>query len=139
MQQFFQCLPRNCERSTTTVHTHGSKCTDLSSNQLPSQNVDLGIPQNVDKVLAAAKGIVCSECSFTVISDEHAAFTSASKIKGGIISDLKNLRIDKVSRDSKTTDVGNGNRWSDYGKLNVHDLSVVGGRVGDIGVSELSL
>lgn len=62
-------------------------------------------------------------------------FAGASNIQGGITVDLSSLTQVEVSKDRTVTKVGAGNRWLDvYSKLDPIGLSVVGGRVADIGV-----
>ena len=54
--------------------------------------------------------------------------------------DLINLNQITVSSDKKQASVGPGNRWVDvYNKLEPLGLSVVGGRIEDIGVGGLTL
>ncbi|KAL8724989.1 MAG: hypothetical protein Q9166_007638 [cf. Caloplaca sp. 2 TL-2023] len=79
-------------------------------------------------------------CPFAVKSGGHAAFAGASNIQGGVTIDLNNLKQVEVSSDNTVTKVGAGNRWLDvYSKLDPKGLSVVGGRVSDIGVGGLTL
>jgi FAD binding domain len=79
-------------------------------------------------------------CPFAVKSGGHAAFKGGSNIENGITLDLNNLKTVEVSSDKKTTLVGAGNRWIDvYSQLIPQNLSVVGGRVADIGVGGLTL
>ncbi|KAL8992317.1 MAG: hypothetical protein Q9169_007195, partial [Polycauliona sp. 2 TL-2023] len=80
------------------------------------------------------------KCPFAVKSGGHASFAGASNIQGGVTLDLKSLRQVEVSSDRTVTKVGAGNRWIDvYSKLDPMGLSVVGGRVADIGVGGLTL
>ena len=70
----------------------------------------------------------------------HGAFKGASNIPGGITIDLQLLNAITVSSDKSTTRVGPGNRWTDvYNALTPQGLSVVGGRVAEIGVGGLIL
>ena len=79
-------------------------------------------------------------CKFAVKSGGHAAFKGASNIDSGITIDLKNLKQIVVSADRSFTKVGAGNHWADvYSRLDPLGLSVVGGRVADIGVGGLTL
>lgn len=73
-------------------------------------------------------------------SGGHAAFAGASDIEGGITIDLKNLKEITVSKDRCVTRLGPGNQWFDvYSTLEPLNLTVVGGRVADIGVGGLLL
>ncbi|KAL8873550.1 MAG: hypothetical protein Q9198_007007, partial [Flavoplaca austrocitrina] len=97
----------------------------------PKNAVDVAISLLVTKYL---------DCPFAVKSGGHAAFAGASNIQGGLAFDLSNLRQVEVSRDRAVTKVGAGNRWVDvYSKLDPLGLSVIGGRVADIGVGGLTL
>ena len=79
-------------------------------------------------------------CPFAVKSGGHAAFAGASNIEGGVTIDLARLKQIQVSSDRTLTRVGAGNRWVDvYSHLDPMQLSVVGGRVADIGVGGLTL
>ena len=70
----------------------------------------------------------------------HAAFRGASNIEGGVTIDLANLNQITLSADKSQVSLGPGNRWLDvYTKLERHGLSVVGGRIEDIGVGGLTL
>lgn len=65
-------------------------------------------------------------------------FVGASNIDSGVTIDLVNLKGLRVSKDRTMTSVGPGNRWVDvYSALDTIGLSVVGGRVADIGVGGL--
>ncbi|KAL8889162.1 MAG: hypothetical protein Q9215_003501 [Flavoplaca cf. flavocitrina] len=97
----------------------------------PKNAVDVAISLLVTKYL---------DCPFAVKSGGHAAFAGASNIQGGLAFDLSSLRQVEVSRDRAVTKVGAGNRWVDvYSKLDPLGLSVIGGRVADIGVGGLTL
>jgi FAD/FMN-containing dehydrogenase len=81
-----------------------------------------------------------TQCQFAVKSGGHAAFSGASNIDGGLTIDLLNLNEVVVSADQTQTAVGAGNRWVDvYSVLDARNLSVIGGRVADIGVGGLTL
>lgn len=67
-------------------------------------------------------------------------FSGASNIDGGLTIDLLKLNQVTVSADQTQTSVGSGNRWIDvYSALDLKGLSVIGGRVADIGVGGLTL
>lgn len=79
-------------------------------------------------------------CQFAVRSGGHAAFTGASNIEDGVTIDLVNLNQITLSADKTQASVGPGNRWINvYSKLDPLGLSVVGGRIEDIGVGGLTL
>ncbi|KAL6716687.1 hypothetical protein ACLMJK_006255 [Lecanora helva] len=97
-------------------------------------------PTNAQEVSATLLITAFFQCPFAVKSGGHAAFAGASNIQGGVTIDLANLNQVQVSADRTVTQVGAGNRWLDvYSHLDPQELSVVGGRVADIGVGGLTL
>ncbi|KAL8772550.1 MAG: hypothetical protein Q9209_002211 [Squamulea sp. 1 TL-2023] len=97
-------------------------------------------PKNVVDVAITLLVTEYLGCPFAVKSGGHAAFAGASNIQGGVAIDLNDLRQLEVSLDRTVTKVGAGNRWLDvYSQLDPLGLSVVGGRVADIGVGGLIL
>lgn len=97
-------------------------------------------PTSPYDVSIAVLTLQVTQCQFAVKSGGHAAFTGASNINGGITIDLINLKQVTVSADKTQTSVGPGNRWFDvYSKLQPQGLTVIGGRVSDIGVGGLTL
>ncbi|KAK9490787.1 FAD binding domain-containing protein [Lipomyces doorenjongii] len=78
-------------------------------------------------------------CPFAVKSDGHAAFVGLSSIQNGLNIDLSPLNSLNLSKDLIVVSVGAGNRWVDvYPYLLQYNISVVGGRVLDIGVGGLT-
>lgn len=76
---------------------------------------------------------------FTVKSGGHVPFPS-SNIDSGIVIDLVNLDTLQLSEDKSVVSVGPGNRWKNVAAyLEPEGLAVVGGRVGEVGVSGLTL
>ncbi|PYH93127.1 FAD-binding domain-containing protein [Aspergillus ellipticus CBS 707.79] len=81
-----------------------------------------------------------TECPFAVKSGGHAAFAGASNIQDGLTIDLVSLNTTTLSDNSSIASVGPGNRWLNvYDWLEPEGLSVIGGRVSDIGVGGLTL
>jgi FAD/FMN-containing dehydrogenase len=75
-----------------------------------------------------------------VKSGGHGMFAGASNIDQGVTIDLLNLNQLVVSDDRSEVSIGAGNRWYDVcSKLDPMGISVVGGRVADIGVGGLTL
>ncbi|KAI1871899.1 hypothetical protein JX265_005885 [Neoarthrinium moseri] len=80
-----------------------------------------------------------SQCPFAVKSGGHAAFAGASSIDGGITISLKDLNTIELSEDKVTASIGPGNTWGKiYSTLEQENLSVIGGRVADIGIGGLT-
>ncbi|KAL8910197.1 MAG: hypothetical protein Q9171_004495 [Xanthocarpia ochracea] len=106
-------------------------------NTLPACRVT---PKNAADVAVALLLTEYLGCQFAVKSGGHAAFAGASNIQDGVTIDLSSLRQVEVVQSESVTKVGAGNRWLDvYSRLDPMGLSVVGGRVADIGVGGLTL
>ena len=104
---------------------------------LPACRVQPETAKDVSALLLVTKFF---QCPFAVKSGGHAAFQGASNIDGGLTIDLANLNMIQVSSDNTLTQVGAGSRWIDvYMHLDPLQLSVIGGRVADIGVGGLTL
>jgi hypothetical protein len=96
-------------------------------------------PANTGDVVKALSILRGASTPFTVKSGGHNAFP-ASNIERGVTIDLVNLKTLSLFPDQKTVSVGPGNRWIDVAHyLGPYQLAVVGGRVGDVGVSGLTL
>ena len=68
------------------------------------------------------------------------SWAGAANIQDGVTMDLSEMNMVEISGDQKVTGVGPGARWHDvYSKLDELGLSVVGGRVSDVGVAGLTL
>ncbi|ODH21309.1 hypothetical protein ACO22_05682 [Paracoccidioides brasiliensis] len=79
-------------------------------------------------------------CPFAVKSGGHAAFAGSSSIPDGLTIDMGRLNTVNLSSDKKSAIVGAGNRWFDvYSQLSPEGVTVVGGRVSNIGVGGLTL
>lgn len=81
-----------------------------------------------------------SQCPFAVKSGGHSAFAGAATIEGGITMSFEKLEGIKLSADKKTASVQPGNDWGDvFTALSTTGVTVVAGRIGDIGVGGLTL
>jgi FAD/FMN-containing dehydrogenase len=71
---------------------------------------------------------------------EHNAFPGAATIDGGITVPFENLKSIKLSSDQKTVAVQPGNKWGNVlTALSTTGVTVIAGRIGDIGVGGLTL
>ena len=103
----------------------------------PRCRVELRSAEEVAAILIITTSL---NCPFAVKSGGHASFAGVSSIQGGVTIDLRNLNEVILTGNRKLTKVGAGNTWVDvYKKLDTQRLSVVGGRVADIGVGGLTL
>lgn len=97
-------------------------------------------PATAEDVAAVLRVLVNNWCTFAVKSGGHTWIKAASNSIGGVTVDLKRINAVELSDDRKTTRVGTGAVWGDvYRTLEPHDLSVIGGRVDDVGVGGLVL
>lgn len=111
-----------------------------SNQQAETQPACRVLPRSAKEVAVAYLVTATFGCIFAVKGGGHASFGGASSIQDGITIDLQKLNITLVNSDNTVTQVGTGNRWIDvYQYLTPKNLSVVGGRVSDIGVSGLTL
>ncbi|KAL1634104.1 hypothetical protein SLS58_010802 [Diplodia intermedia] len=93
------------------------------------------------KEVAAVLGILASNwCKFAVKSGGHTSSRDASNSVGGVTVDLKRINQVELSDCKTQTRVGTGAIWGDvYRTLEPQELSVIGGRVDDVGVGGLAM
>ncbi|GME25723.1 FAD linked oxidase [Neofusicoccum parvum] len=91
------------------------------------------------KEVAAVLGVLVSNwCNFAVKSGGHSSSRDASNSVGGVTVDLKRISSVELSADRTQTRVGTGAIWGDvYRALEPKNLTVIGGRVDDVGVGGL--
>ena len=67
-------------------------------------------------------------------------WAGAANIQGGVTIDLTSMTNVSVSEDHRVTSAGPGCRWGNiYNKLDPMNLTVVGGRVFDVGIAGLTI
>lgn len=77
-------------------------------------------------------------CDFAIKSGGH--YTTFNNIDGGVLLDLSRLNSINLSEDRRTATIGSGAVWADvYAKLSPHDVTVVGGRVGEVAIGGFTL
>jgi FAD/FMN-containing dehydrogenase len=97
-------------------------------------------PQHAQDVASVLRLSVRTRCPFAAKSGGHVPFAGASNIAGGITIDLTGLREITINTEKATVSVGAGNKWGEvYRKLEKLDITVVGGRIADVGVGGLTL
>jgi FAD/FMN-containing dehydrogenase len=80
-----------------------------------------------------------AQCPFAAKSGGHAAFAGASSVEGGITISFANLKDVSLSKDKKIASIEPGNTWGPvYEQLAKSDVSVIGGRLYNIGVGGLT-
>ncbi|CAK7212774.1 hypothetical protein SCUCBS95973_001579 [Sporothrix curviconia] len=78
-------------------------------------------------------------CQFAAKSGGHSAYRGASNVPSGMTISFANLNNIQLSADKSTVAVGPGNVWGQvYTYLDNYNLTVIGGRLYDIGVGGLT-
>ncbi|KAL1792962.1 hypothetical protein ACET3X_009469 [Alternaria dauci] len=92
-------------------------------------------------VSVALKTIKFLKLKFATRSGGHSPNPGWSSIgEGGILLDLQKLNAISVSDDKKVASIGPGQRWGKvYETLDAYELSVIGGRIPQVGVGGLIL
>lgn len=97
-------------------------------------------PSSASDVSQIVKKLRGEECPFTVKGGGHTPFAGGSNIQAGITIDFEKMASVSLSTDSKSALVGPGTRWLNvYQYLDPLNLTVIGGRASDVGVSGLTL
>ncbi|KAI0896877.1 FAD-binding domain-containing protein [Annulohypoxylon nitens] len=98
-------------------------------------------PNNAQDVSTAIKIISQTGTKFAVRSGGHNYIPGFGSVnETGVLISLSNLNTTVLSTDQKTAKIGPGNRWEAvYEALVPQGLTVVGGRVGPVGVGGLML
>ncbi|RAH78668.1 putative oxidoreductase [Aspergillus japonicus CBS 114.51] len=97
-------------------------------------------PTTVDGVATAVQYLTANAtCDFAIRSGGHIVVEGAANIADGVTIDLRGLDSIGVSDDRSTVTVGVGATWGDvYKALDPLNLTVAGGRVGQVGVGGLT-
>lgn len=120
----------------------GSYFSSQQAEEHPRCIVSPETTQEVSEVVRALTTLTntTTGCQFAVRSGGHAYVAGASNIDGEVTLDLRGLSDIKVSQDWTTVLVGVGATWGAvYSRLDSLKLSVVGGRVADVGVGGLTI
>jgi FAD/FMN-containing dehydrogenase len=82
-----------------------------------------------------------SQPKFAVRSGGHSPNPGWSSIdKPGVLIDLQKLNRVTISGDKRVASLGPGGQWGDvFTALDTHDVSVIGGRIPQVGVAEVIL
>ncbi|SPO04344.1 related to 6-hydroxy-d-nicotine oxidase [Cephalotrichum gorgonifer] len=122
--------------NTTPYNEHNSYWSARQDELTPNCFV---APHSASDVSKALKVLRDTKAPFTVKSGGHVPFPS-SNVDTGVVIDLSEINGLTLSADKTVVSVGPGNRWTAVAEyLLPEGLAVVGGRVGDIGVSGLTL
>jgi FAD/FMN-containing dehydrogenase len=99
------------------------------------------VAANKNDVSLAVKTIQFLKIKFATRSGGHSPNPGWSSIgEPGILIDLQKLNQLTVSADKKVTSIGPGKRWGEvYEALDPYGISVIGGRIPQVGVGGLIL
>lgn len=99
------------------------------------------IPASTQDVSKTLKIVSFFQTRFAVRSGGHSPNPGWSSIKKpGVLIDLKKLNQITVSADKKIASLGTGGRWGDvFAALDPHGVSVIGGRIPQVGIGGLIL
>ena len=97
-------------------------------------------PASAKEVAIVLEMLKATQCHFAIKSGGHARYPGASNTNGGVTVDLRQINTVEIAKDGMSAKVGAGSRWRDvYQILEAQGLTVVGGRVADVGVGGLTL
>lgn len=97
-------------------------------------------PNTTKDVSIAVSELAKLNCPFAVRGAGHMFWAGSANIAGGVTIDLSSFTSVSISADRKITSAGGGTRWSAiYSKLDPMGLSIVGGRVFDVGIGGLTI
>ncbi|KAI4226686.1 MAG: hypothetical protein L6R36_002999 [Xanthoria steineri] len=99
------------------------------------------LPESAQDVSKALKNIRFFGSKFAVRSGGHSPNPGFSSIDNpGILIDLQKLNQVQISQDKKVASLGPGGRWGDVlAALDPHGVSVIGGRIPQVGVAGVIL
>ncbi|EFX03777.1 FAD-binding domain containing protein [Grosmannia clavigera kw1407] len=84
------------------------------------------------KTVGVRKG---KDALFAIRGGGHTLWSGAANIEGGITVDMRLINQTVLSADGKIASLGAGARWRDvYPQLTPHNVTVMGGRLGSLGV-----
>ena len=98
------------------------------------------VPRTAEDLQASISIIVEEESGFSIRSGGHIPVPGASSIDQGVLIDLNRLARLEYDADKDQAVLGPGLRWRNvYDYLDQYEVTVVGGRVLDVGVGGLLL
>ncbi|KAF2482459.1 FAD binding domain protein [Neohortaea acidophila] len=132
-------LPVTTDSARTTAYAKEEYWSSRQAEVTPQCFVQ---PTTAEEVASIVSLVSKTKCRFAVKSGGHGAFAGASSIEAGLTIDLQllnELSLEDAEQPTVTR-VGPGNRWIDvYDYLTPRNLSVLGGRVAEVGVGGFTL
>ncbi|ETS76483.1 hypothetical protein PFICI_11870 [Pestalotiopsis fici W106-1] len=93
-------------------------------------------PASEEDVQTVVDLLVSEQVPFAIRSGGHSPSPGAANIDNGVLIDTSSLTHVTYDATTSTVTVGSGNRWGDvYNALDEYNVTAVGGRVLDVGVS----
>ncbi|KAI1377104.1 putative FAD-binding oxidoreductase [Hypoxylon crocopeplum] len=97
-------------------------------------------PSDAQEVAFVVSTVVNWNVQFAVRSGGHSVVPGAANINGGVLIDLAKINTVAYDAKKKVAVVGSGLRWKEvYTSLDPYNVTVVGGRVLEVGVGGLTL
>ncbi|KAL9075850.1 MAG: hypothetical protein Q9157_003840 [Trypethelium eluteriae] len=97
-------------------------------------------PRHVEHLAIVVSRLVRSGTSFAIRSGGHSPAPAAANIDGGILIDMTGFNHSYYDAENNVAIVGSGLTWGEvYTYLDEFNVTVVGGRVSDVGVGGLTL
>ncbi|KAK1961422.1 FAD binding domain-containing protein [Colletotrichum sublineola] len=110
-----------------------------SANQAEVRSSCIFKPSKPEEVSVMVLLSRLTRCPFAAKSGGHAAMAGASSAEGGITVSFTNMKSVSLSADKTVASIQPGNIWGDvYEELAKSDLTVIGGRLYNIGVGGLT-
>lgn len=98
------------------------------------------MPTRVEDLQTAVNRLVQSNATFAIRSGGHSPSPQAANIDGGVLIDLSGFNDVVYDEAGQVARVGSGLTWGQvYSQLDPFGVTVVGGRVSDVGVGGLTL
>ncbi|KAH8657747.1 FAD binding domain-containing protein [Xylariales sp. PMI_506] len=121
-------LPSSSAYSTDQSEYWSTSCGDLEPTCILS-------PASTDQVVTIVQALLETNESFAIKSGGHNPNNYFASVAGGPLISTKNLNQVVLDSTAETVLVGPGNRWEDVlEKLDGSGYTVVGGRIGNVGV-----
>ncbi|KAH8594970.1 putative FAD-binding oxidoreductase [Bisporella sp. PMI_857] len=97
-------------------------------------------PTTTDQLQKIVPLLVRSKTKFAMRSGGHSPAPQAANIDGGVLIDLSGFNSVNYDESNQVAVIGSGLTWGEvYSQLNPFGVTVVGGRVSDVGVGGLTL
>ena len=97
-------------------------------------------PTNKVELQRAVRILTSQDTKFAIRSGGHSPSPFAANINDGILIDMSSFNTVNYDAAANVATVGAGQRWADlYAHLDQYNVTIVGGRVLDVGVGGLTL